>query len=112
MGNSDGPLLVGEIHTGLLQHSSALPVSDVVEILQLRPGDSVRTVERPMRHAISPSMLTGVDCRLGAAGGVRVIGALLSRSTVVGGHVLQTSSFGRIHARQRGRRTEWSRYLA
>lgn len=111
-GTANGPLLIGEVHTGLLQHSSALPPSEVVELLRLRPGEGVRTIERPMRYAVSPSMLTGVDCRFGTAGGTRVVGALLSRSTVIGGHVLQTSSFGRIQPTPSGRRTAWHRYLA
>jgi hypothetical protein len=112
MGTPDSPLLIGEVHTGLLQHSSALPPSDVVDLLRLRPGEGVRTIERPMRYAVSPVVLTGVDCRLGTAGGVRVVGTLLSRSTVIGGHVLQASSVARIRRGARGRRAEWSRYLA
>jgi hypothetical protein len=106
---TDTHLLIGEVHTGLLQHSYALPSPAVAEILQIRPGERVRTIDRPMRYAISPSLLTGVDC---TAGGVRAVGTVSSRSTVTGGHIVQTSSYAHVVASRRSRRAVWSYYLA
>ncbi|SCF34178.1 SCO2521 family protein [Micromonospora carbonacea] len=107
------PLLIGEVHTGLLQHSTALSASTVAQVLRLRPGERAGIMDRPIRYAVSPSLLTGVDCRFGgASGGTRVVGAVSSRSTVTGGHVVQASSFARITPDSRRRRAVWSHYLA
>ncbi|EEP75280.1 hypothetical protein MCAG_05607 [Micromonospora sp. ATCC 39149] len=107
------PLLIGEVHTGLLQHSTALPAGAVARVLRIRPGERVGTVDRPIRYAVSPSLFTGVDCGFGGAvGTTRVVGAVSSRSTVTGGHVVQASSFARIAPGVQGRRATWSHYLA
>jgi hypothetical protein len=111
MGTPDQPLLIGEVHTGLLQHSSALPQADVTKRLQLKYGEPVHTIERPMRYAVSPLMLTGVDCQIGTTGSVRVVGVALSRSTIIGGHILQAASSGRVRRSARTRRAEWSHYV-
>lgn len=109
---ADAQLLIGEVHTGLLQNSVALPAAAVARILRVRPGERVRTHDRPIRHAVSPAVLTGVDCRLYAARSPRVVGVVASHAAVTGGHVLQTSSFARVVAGGRARRAAWSAYLS
>jgi hypothetical protein len=57
-------MLVGEVHTGLLRNSSALTAGEAAALLGLKPGFRVRYGERPARFAVSPDLLTGVDCEL------------------------------------------------
>jgi hypothetical protein len=107
-------LIVGEIHTGLLQNSVALPLPTCGRALALVHGERVRQFERPIAHAVSPDMLTGVDCRVATASGVKVrgIGTAISRATITGGHVLQGSATARLTRGETGRRLPWSHYLA
>src|SRR5689334_23263848 len=102
-----GVLSFGEIHTGLLQNSTALSSERVSELLDLVVGERVRRFERPVTHAVSPDKLTGVDCVLPSSSGrnTRGIGTVVSRLTVTGGHVVQGSSYARVEQVHRhGRR--------
>src|SRR5260370_19185363 len=56
------PLTIGEVHTGLLLTSTAVSADAAAELLAIVPGGSVRTRQRPIRYALSPEVLTGVDC--------------------------------------------------
>jgi hypothetical protein len=107
-------LLVGEIHTVLLHHSTALTSPDATELLTLIPQHPVRTWERPIRQAASPTVLTGVDCDLPARSGTRVrcVGTVASDVWVTGGHLLQSSSRAGVVGSESGRRRPWSHYLA
>ena len=108
-----GELFIGEVHTGLLQNSLALTAPAVAQILRIRSGEPVRLLDRPIRYAVSPPLLTGVDCRpWSPAGGPRVVGVVSSRSMVTGGHILQTSSFAHLTQGHRSQRATWSYYLA
>src|SRR5258705_7193605 len=87
-------LTVGEVHTGLLQHSTALPLGQAVRLLNLVEGSSVRSSQRPTAYAVSPTIPTGVDCMLPSAANrkVRGVGAVVSQAVLTGGRVLQASS--------------------
>jgi hypothetical protein len=107
-------LAVGEIRTGLLRNSKAIPRSAVAELLDLMPGEPVRQSERPIAHALSPDVANGVDCQIatGAGGRMRAVGTILTHAVVVGGQVLQTSSYTRIDSSGSQRRLQWSHYTA
>src|SRR5581483_6062506 len=59
-------------------------------------------------------VLTGVDCNLVGASGadVRVVGTVVSRAVLTGGHLVQSSSFAQPRRQSGGRRRGWSHYLA
>ncbi|GAA1293403.1 hypothetical protein Psi02_43250 [Planotetraspora silvatica] len=107
-------LVMGEVHTGLLQNSGEIPESTCRDVLQLLSGERVRVSRRPIVYAVSPDLLTGVDCRLPSASQSRIRGAgtVLSRSSITGGRVVQGSSFTRIERSGSDRRQPWSHYLA
>lgn len=107
-------LIIGEVHTGLLQNSAALALDRAAQLLDLLPGENVRRSERPIAYAVSPDQLTGVDCRLPSTAGTRVrgVGTVVSRAAVTGGHVLQGSTYTRVDRAPAGRRLSWSYYLA
>ena len=88
-------LAFGEVQTGLLQNSTAVPASRAAELVDLVLGEPVRRFERPMAYAVSPDRPEGVDCRLPTASGARVhaVGTLLTHAAVVGGHILQGSAY-------------------
>jgi hypothetical protein len=106
--------MLGEVCTGLLQHSTSVPRTVSDTILALRPGEAVRWSTRPIAYAVSPTLLTGVDCRLPAHAekATRSVGTLMSRATLTGGHVLQGSAFGRVLIGDARRRLPWSYYLS
>jgi hypothetical protein len=105
---------MGEVHTGLLQHSTAVEPQHAAELLALVSGAQVRRSERPIPYAVSPDRLTGVDCRLNTTSGsrVRAIGTVVSRAAITGGHVLQGSAFTAVVRGAFDRRMPWSHYLA
>ncbi|GAA4683628.1 SCO2521 family protein [Phytohabitans rumicis] len=107
-------LILGEVHTGLLQHAGAVGAAVSADILRLAPGGRVRTSERPIAYAESPEILTGIDCSLaGASGGqVRGIGTVTSRAALTGGHLLQGSSYAVLGPSRNGRRMSWAHYLS
>lgn len=106
-------LTVGEVHTGLLQNSTALSQAHCVRILSLREGESVLWSQRPTAFAVSPDLPTGVDCPLPSAKGRKVtgIGTVVSRAIVTGGRIIQTSSSVRIGPSAKNQRQPWSYYL-
>ena len=107
-------LVLGEVHTALLQSSAALPVNASERLVRLIGGEKIRRFERPITHVASPGVLTGVDCRLATRDGakVRAIGTVASRVAITGGHVLQASSRLRLEPSTERRRLNWSHYLA
>lgn len=110
----EGMLLLGEVHTGLLQHSTSLSSSQSERLLAFMRGERVRRFERPIGHVVSPELLTGVDCRLPTASGARVraVGTIRYRTSLTGGHVLQGSSVVAVTRGRSGVRQPWSHYLA
>jgi hypothetical protein len=107
-------LTLGEVHTGLLQHATALPQAQVSRMLNLREGDPVLRSGRPSAYAVSPDILTGVDCRLPSNSGkqIRGAGTVVSRAIITGGRILQGSSHTRVTGSRENRRLPWSHYLS
>jgi hypothetical protein len=102
---------VGEIHTGLVQHSTALSPSQCADLLDLRAGRQVLQSERPNSYAMSPEVLTGIDCQLPSRSGrrVRAAGTIRTRTTVTAGRIVQGSSYATFA--QGTHRSAWSNYL-
>jgi hypothetical protein len=107
-------LTLGEVHTGLLGNCASVTQRLATQLLSLLSGERVRRSERPMLHAVSPDLLTGVDCRLAASSGahVRGIGTAVSRAAITGGHVLQGSTYAQFVKSDANRRLPWSHYLS
>ncbi|GAA2743224.1 MULTISPECIES: SCO2521 family protein [Kitasatospora] len=111
----EGPaVLLGEVRTGLLQHSVELPLSATDRLLGLRHGERVRSSQRPNVQAHSPDLLTGVDCALatGSHRSVRGVGTVTARAVLTEGRVLQASVRARLAAAEGAQRLPWSHYLA
>jgi hypothetical protein len=108
------PLTIGEVHTGLLLTSAAVPADTAAELLAIVPGRSVRTRQRPIRYAWSPEVLTGVDCAAPLAGRreVRVVGTGATQLSLTDGRVIQAGTHATFRADAAGRRRPWSHYLA
>ncbi|OLB81335.1 MAG: hypothetical protein AUI14_03805 [Actinobacteria bacterium 13_2_20CM_2_71_6] len=106
--------MLGEVNTGLLQHSTSVSSATSSDILRLRPGEPVRWSLRPSPYAVSPDLLTGVDCRLPTRADMqtRCVGTATSRAVLVGGRILQGSASVRIGRSRRNRRLPWSYYLS
>ncbi|MCG5461953.1 SCO2521 family protein [Micromonospora sp. NPDC053740] len=105
-------LTVGEVHTSLLQHRTALAQEQSAEVLSLIEGEAVLTSRRPSLYAVSPDVRTGVDCWLPSARKrqLRGVGAVVTRAIITGGRIVQASSV--IHVVAGERRQPWSHYLA
>ncbi|NGM13293.1 SCO2521 family protein [Verrucosispora sp. WMMA2044] len=105
-------LTVGEVHTSLLQHSTALAQDQSAEVLSLVEGEAVLTSRRPSLYAVSPDVRTGVDCWLPSAKNrqLRGVGAVVTRAVITGGRIVQASSIIQVVAGER--RRPWSHYLA
>lgn len=106
--------MLGEVHTGLLQHSSALTPDRSAHALALLLGEPVRRSERPIAYAVSPDTLTGVDCAIATGSGARTraVGTVAARACLVGGHVLQGSAYVQVVRGEANRRLPWSHYLS
>ncbi len=108
------PLTIGEVHTGLLLTSAAVSADTAAALLATLPGDSVRTRERPVRHAWSPEVLTGVDCLAPLAGcrEVRLVGTPATWVSLTDGHIVQACTYAGMRQDPAGRRRPWAHYLA
>lgn len=107
------PLLVlGEIHSGVLQNSRPITPESADEMLSLITDHPVRSWERPIRHAASGQVLTGVDCTLPTTGSARrVIGTVGTELSITGGRLLQASARAEVRSTPELRRLSWSHYL-
>jgi hypothetical protein len=107
-------LMLGEVSCGLLRHSAPVSSDTATRILRLRPGEPVAWSLRPIAYAVSPDLLSGVDCRLptGSGATVRGIGTVASHSMVTGGRVLQGSAHATVIGSGADRRLPWSHYLS
>jgi hypothetical protein len=113
--DNGGPLLVlGEIHTCLLLHGSALDATNIERLLRTSPGQPVRLVRHPIERAVSPDLLTGVDCSLATIDDkkLRGIGTMLTHAVVHGGRLLQGSARVTLVRAAEPRRLPWDHYLA
>ncbi|WP_225836924.1 SCO2521 family protein [Streptomyces sp. NK08204] len=109
-----GPaLMCGEVRTCLLPTRDAVGARIAERLLQLRPDERVRLSRRPNLHALSPEVLTGVDCRLPTASGakVRAIGTVAARAALTEGRVLQATAYFSAPATGPDRRRPWGYYL-
>jgi hypothetical protein len=108
------PLTIGEVHTSLLLTSTAVPDGIAAELLAIAPGRSVRTRQRPIRHAWSPEVLTGVDCSALLAGRreVRVVGTPATQLSLTDGRIIQAGTHATFRHDPAGRRRPWAHYLA
>jgi hypothetical protein len=107
-------VLVGEVHTAILQHSSALRATDAAGLVNLVAGEPTILYHRPIQYVRSPSILIGVDCQMGGVSGglARALGTVSCRATVTGGRIVQGSSFSELCSAADGRRRPWSAYLS
>ena len=108
------PLTIGEVHTGLLLTSTAVPADTAAELLAIVPGRSVRTRQRPIRYAWSPEVLTGVDCAapLAERREVRIVGTPATQLSLTDGRMIQAGTHATFRQDPAGRRRPWSHYLA
>ncbi|MFJ8104723.1 SCO2521 family protein [Streptomyces sp. NPDC096132] len=114
LGTDDGPVLVcGEVRTCLLPTRDAVDERAAVELLRLRADERVRVFRRPDRHAVSPEVLTGVDCLLPTATGARsrAVGTVTARAALTEGRVLQSTAYFSAPASGPDRRQPWGYYL-
>ncbi|MEV6068185.1 SCO2521 family protein [Nocardia sp. NPDC052001] len=111
---SQAPLVVlGEIRTCLLPHTTTLDGQATEDFLSLVPGARVRRRERPGPLAFSPPRAVGVDCYLarGTTDAARIVGTVASTAIVVGGRLAQLSSHTTVVRAPQKRRRAWSHYV-
>ncbi|MFH8799652.1 SCO2521 family protein [Streptomyces sp. NPDC017936] len=110
---TDAVLACGEVRTCLLPTREAVDEQVAERLLRLRADERVRLSRRPNRYAVSPDVLTGVDCRLPTAGGsrVRAVGTVTARAALVEGRVLQATAYFSAPAAGPDRRRPWGWYL-
>ncbi|MDX3803748.1 SCO2521 family protein [Streptomyces sp. AK04-3B] len=114
LGATAGPVLVcGEVRTCLLPNRDAVDEPAAVQLLRLRADERVRVSRHPNRHAVSPDVLAGVDCRLPTATGVRsrAVGTVTAHAALTEGRVLQSTAYFCAPASGPDRRRPWSYYL-
>lgn len=106
--------VVGEVYTGLLQHSTELGPAECERLLAVRRGERVRSCDRPIAYTLSPDLLTGLDCQLvtSAGGGHRGVGSATTRAAITGGRILQVATDARLVRSREPRRLPWAHYLA
>jgi hypothetical protein len=106
--------IMGEVHTGLLHHSSAISSDSTERLLRFAEGERVLRSQRPIRYAVSPELLTGVDCRLPSSSGaaVRGVGTVASRAAITGGRLVQASAHITLYRGEATKRQPWSHYLS
>jgi hypothetical protein len=107
-------LALGEIRTALLRNSVSVAPDVARQVLEIQPGERVRCSERPIGHAVSPDVLTGVDCRLATRTGRKAggIGTVVTHASVTGCRVLQGSTHTELVASGSENRKPWSYYLS
>ncbi|MFD0363731.1 SCO2521 family protein [Nocardia sp. GCM10030253] len=106
-------IVLGEVRTCLVPASGALSRVEVRNLLALKSGRPVRSWERPISMAISPTMLVGVDCLLATESGARAQsrGTVATNAVVVGGRVLQSSVRTAVVRAAQPQREKWEHYL-
>lgn len=110
---TDALLACGEVRTCLLPTRDAVDERAAERLLRLRADERVRLSRRPNRYAVSPDVLTGVDCRLPTGGGpkARAVGTVTARAALVEGRVLQATAYFSAPATGPDRRRPWGYYL-
>ena len=114
VGDHSTVLVFGEVHTALLQNSTALARHQVTALLDRVDGERARRFDRPIPHVVSPDDLTGVDCVLPSAvrRDTRCVGTVVGHTAVTGGHIVQGSARTCLSVvRRSSHRLPWSHYL-
>ena len=108
-----GALVLGAVETCLVQNTAALTDEVGRELLELVRGRTVSRVDYPVKRAVSPEQLEGVDCRLrlNGKGRARGIGTVAWHAVLSGGRVLQGSAYSRLVAATADYRRTWDHYL-
>ncbi|SED47694.1 hypothetical protein SAMN05216489_03555 [Streptomyces sp. 3213] len=106
-------LVCGEVRTCLLPSFQALDGRTAAQLLRLRADEHVRVSERPNLYALSPEVLTGVDCRLPTSDGAKVrgVGTVAARAALTEGRVLQSTAYFSTPADGPDVRRPWGHYL-
>ncbi|MFF4830351.1 SCO2521 family protein [Streptomyces sp. NPDC001315] len=106
-------LVCGEVRTCLLPSLQALDGRAAAQLLRLRADEHVRVSERPTMYALSPEVLTGVDCRLPTSNGakVRAVGTVVARAALTEGRLLQSTAYFGLPAVGPVVRRPWGQYL-
>ncbi|KUL21543.1 SCO2521 family protein [Streptomyces regalis] len=106
-------LACGEVRTCLLPSFQALDGRAAAQLLRLRADEHVRVSERPTMYALSPEVLTGVDCRLPTSNGskVRAVGTVIARAALTEGRLLQSTAYFSAPAAGPDTRRPWGQYL-
>ncbi|MET9829363.1 SCO2521 family protein [Streptomyces sp. NPDC006385] len=106
-------LACGEVRTCLLPSFQALDRRAAAQLLRLRADEHVRVSERPTMYALSPEVLTGVDCRLPTSNGskVRAVGTVAARAALTEGRLLQSTAYFSAPAAGPDTRRPWGQYL-
>ncbi|MEV6541415.1 SCO2521 family protein [Streptomyces sp. NPDC051665] len=106
-------LVCGEVRTCLLPSFQALGGRAATQLLRLRVDERVRVSERPNLYALSPEVLTGVDCRLPTSNGAKVrgVGTVAARAALTEGRVLQSTAYFSAPADGSDVRRPWGHYL-
>jgi hypothetical protein len=113
-GETTRPVLAcGEVRTCLLPCRDAVSAAVAERLLRLRADERVRVSQRPNLYAVSPDILTGVDCRLPTANKskVRAVGTVAARATLTEGRVLQATAYFSAPSAGPDRRRPWGYYL-
>ncbi|GHJ98761.1 SCO2521 family protein [Streptomyces sp. NPDC003753] len=113
-GQSARPVLAcGEVRTCLLPSFHALDGRAAAQLLRLRADEHVRVSERPNLYALSPDVLTGVDCRLPTSNGAKVrgVGTVAARAALTEGRVLQATAYFSAPSAGPDTRRPWGHYL-
>lgn len=114
LGQSERSVLAcGEVRTCLLPSFQALDGRAAAQLLRLRADEHVRVSERPTMYALSPEVLTGVDCRLPTSNGskVRAVGTVVARAALTEGRLLQSTAYFSAPAAGPDVRRPWGQYL-
>jgi hypothetical protein len=106
-------LACGEVRTCLLPSFQALDGRAAAQLLKLRADEPVRVSLRPTMYALSPEVLTGVDCRLPTSNGskVRAVGTVVARAALTEGRLLQSTAYFSVPAAGPDIRRPWGQYL-
>lgn len=106
-------LACGEVRTTLLPSFQSLDARAAAQLLKLRADEHVRVSERPTLYALSPAVLTGVDCRLPSANGSRTrgVGTVAARAALTEGRLLQATAYFSTPAAGPDTRRPWGHYL-
>lgn len=109
---TDSGVLVGEVQTTLLSHSTPLSAAEMIRSLSMVPGQRTRLYERPVRHARSPEILTGVDGQLPLRDRhIRAVGTVASQVAITGGRLVQATATANLVRAQQPHRMGWQHYL-